>query len=91
MTNAVPQHDSPPTALLPPGAPVLTPEGPGTVFTVHVGDMQGARAAEVRAVGVATGPCDAAELRAAGADVILSSLTEFPAWLANYRTTAHLS
>ncbi len=48
----------------------------------HVGDMRGARAAGVLAVGVPTGPCDADELRAAGADVILRDLTEFPDWLA---------
>ncbi|WP_280394298.1 hypothetical protein [Nocardia brasiliensis] len=33
---AAPQHDSPPTALLPVGTLVLTPEGPGTVFTAHI-------------------------------------------------------
>ncbi|THA73297.1 HAD family hydrolase, partial [Streptomyces sp. A0642] len=33
------------------------------------------------------GPCDEAELRAAGADVILTSLTEFPAWLDAYTAT----
>jgi phosphoglycolate phosphatase len=47
----------------------------------HAGDMRGARAAGVTAVGVTTGPCDAAELRAAGADVVLDDLTEFPDWL----------
>ncbi|MEV0251455.1 HAD hydrolase-like protein [Nocardia sp. NPDC050712] len=52
----------------------------------HIGDMQGARAAEVCAVGVTTGPCDGAELRAAGADVVLNDLTEFPAWLDTYRS-----
>ncbi|WP_406276053.1 HAD hydrolase-like protein [Nocardia sp. NBC_00881] len=48
----------------------------------HVGDMRGARAAGVVAVGVTTGPCAADELRAAGADVVLADLTEFPGWLA---------
>ncbi|GAB2668373.1 HAD family hydrolase [Nocardia goodfellowii] len=52
----------------------------------HTGDMHGARAAEVHAVGVSTGPCDAAELRAAGADVVLTDLTEFPDWLTGYRS-----
>jgi phosphoglycolate phosphatase len=33
-------------------------------------------------VAVATGPHDADELLAAGAAVVLSSLAEFPAWLA---------
>lgn len=35
-------------------------------------------------MGVTTGPCDAAELREAGADVVLNDLTEFPAWLEGY-------
>ena len=34
-----------------------------------------------RSVGVATGPVSADELRDAGADVVLTDLTEFPAWL----------
>ncbi|MFI6880461.1 HAD family hydrolase [Streptomyces sp. NPDC050400] len=50
----------------------------------HVGDVRGARTANALSVGVTTGPCDAAELRAAGADVILADLTEFPAWLDRY-------
>ncbi|MEV5607931.1 HAD family hydrolase [Streptomyces sp. NPDC052225] len=50
----------------------------------HVGDVRGARAAGALSVGVTTGPCDAAELRAAGADVVLGNLTEFPAWLESY-------
>ncbi|MFD0364947.1 HAD family hydrolase [Nocardia sp. GCM10030253] len=50
----------------------------------HAGDMRGARAAGVTAVGVTTGPCDADELRAAGADVVLDNLTEFPDWLTEF-------
>lgn len=50
----------------------------------HVGDVRGARIAGALSVGVTTGPCDAEELRTAGADVILPSLTEFPAWLRSY-------
>ncbi|MFF3845877.1 HAD family hydrolase [Streptomyces sp. NPDC002328] len=50
----------------------------------HVGDVRGARAAGALSVAVATGPCDARELKAAGADVVLADLTEFPAWLAEY-------
>ncbi|NEC37501.1 HAD family hydrolase, partial [Streptomyces rubrogriseus] len=38
-----------------------------------------------RSVAVASGPCDAGELRAAGADVVLTDLTAFPEWLATYR------
>ncbi|MFD7721169.1 HAD family hydrolase [Streptomyces sp. NPDC059814] len=50
----------------------------------HTGDVRGARAADALSVGVTTGPCAAAELREAGADVVLSSLTEFPDWLNGY-------
>ncbi|TLG09820.1 HAD family hydrolase [Nocardia cyriacigeorgica] len=50
----------------------------------HAGDMRGARAAGAYAVAVVTGPCSAEELRAAGADVVLADLTEFPAWLAAF-------
>jgi phosphoglycolate phosphatase-like HAD superfamily hydrolase len=44
-------------------------------------DIAAAIAAGAMAVGVATGPVPAAELAAAGADVVLTTLTEFPAWL----------
>lgn len=51
---------------------------------VYVGDtppdVVGARSVGVVAVGVATGPHPVSELRAAGADAVLGSLTEFPAW-----------
>lgn len=47
----------------------------------HGGDMLGAVSAGAVGVGVTTGPCDADTLLAAGADVVLSSLDEFPAWL----------
>lgn len=50
----------------------------------HTGDVRGARTADALSVAVATGPCDAAELRAAGADVVLADLTRFPAWLDSY-------
>lgn len=50
----------------------------------HLGDIVGARRADAVAVGVATGPYGADELRAAGADVVLADLTEFPAWLAGH-------
>ena len=50
----------------------------------HIGDVRGARAADAVSVAVATGPCDAEELREAGADVVLASLTELPAWLEAY-------
>ncbi|MFG2227007.1 HAD family hydrolase [Streptomyces sp. NPDC048644] len=50
----------------------------------HTGDVRGARAADALSVAVAAGPCDAGELRAAGADVVLDDLTAFPAWLRRY-------
>lgn len=56
---------------------------------VYVGDtvpdIEAARLAGARAVGVTTGPVPADELRAAGADVVLATLTEFPAWLGTWR------
>ena len=55
--------------------------------TAYVGDsppdMAAASAAGVRAVGVATGSFSGDDLARAGADVVLDSLTGFPAW---YRT-----
>jgi phosphoglycolate phosphatase len=47
----------------------------------HVADMVAARAAGVPGIGVATGPCSADELRAAGAAHVLADLTTFPALL----------
>jgi phosphoglycolate phosphatase len=53
---------------------------------VYVGDtpndVKAGLGAGVAVVGVATGPYPATELRDAGATVVLSSLAEFPAWLA---------
>ncbi|MET9852914.1 HAD family hydrolase [Streptomyces sp. NPDC006450] len=53
----------------------------------HVGDVRGARTAGAVSVTVPTGPCPESELRAAGADVVLTDLTELPAWLAEYERT----
>lgn len=47
----------------------------------HAGDMVGAVAGGAHAVGVLTGPANEAVLRAAGADVILPDLIDFPQWL----------
>ncbi len=57
---------------------------------VYVGDtppdMDAARIAGAIAVGVPSGPFSTAELEAAGADIVLGSLVEFPGWLtANVR------
>ncbi len=50
----------------------------------HTGDVRGAHTAGALSVAVATGPCGADELRAAGADVLLGDLTDFPSWLDRY-------
>jgi phosphoglycolate phosphatase len=56
---------------------------------VYVGDtpndVRAGIAGGAVALAVATGPHDADELSAAGASVVLSSLAEFPAWLAARR------
>ncbi|GGN14041.1 hydrolase [Streptomyces fuscichromogenes] len=69
-------------------AVALLEHGAGVYVGDHVGDVRGARTAGALSVAVATGPCDAEELRAAGADVVLGDLTELPAWLAGYRADA---
>ena len=56
--------------------------------SIYVGDTPadiiGARSAGATAVCVATGPHDAQELRDAGADAVLDSLEQFPAWLSGH-------
>ncbi|MFI9504029.1 HAD family hydrolase [Nocardia sp. NPDC052566] len=69
-------------------AGALREQGASVYVGDHIGDMRGARAAGVVAVGVTTGPCDAAELRSAGADVVLADLTEFPDWFADFDRAA---
>ncbi|MGH3311840.1 MAG: HAD family hydrolase [Streptomyces sp.] len=60
--------------------------GAGVYVGDHTGDVRGAKTAGALSVAVPTGPCDAAELRAAGADVVLEDgLIGFPAWFARYR------
>jgi phosphoglycolate phosphatase len=66
----------------------LREHGAGVYVGDHLGDIRGARTAEAVAIGVATGPYGVAELRAAGADVVLTDLTEFPAWLRGYAASA---
>ncbi|MEV7870023.1 HAD family hydrolase [Streptomyces sp. NPDC088124] len=53
----------------------------------HTGDVRGARTAGALSVAVPTGPCGEEELRTAGADVVLTDLTAFPAWLETYAST----
>lgn len=47
----------------------------------HVADMQAGVLAGVPAIGVTSGPCSAAELRAAGAHAVFEDLHPFPAFL----------
>ncbi|EST27850.1 HAD family hydrolase [Streptomyces roseochromogenus] len=68
-------------------AEALREYGAGVYVGDHVGDVRGARTAGVLSLAVATGPCTADELRAAGADVVLDDLSAFPDWLTGYRTT----
>ena len=51
----------------------------------HPADVLAARAGHALSVTVATGPASAEDLAAAGADVVLHSLEDFPAWLDDYR------
>lgn len=63
-------------------AEALLAHGASLYVGDHIGDMLGAVSAGVYPVGVLTGPCDEAELRAAGARLVLPDLTGFPAVLA---------
>ncbi|GGM03241.1 hydrolase [Streptomyces fumigatiscleroticus] len=67
-------------------AQALREHGASVYVGDHLGDIRGARAAGAYSVAVATGPCSAGELRAAGADVVLGDLTEFPRWLSDHRS-----
>ncbi|MEE1929627.1 haloacid dehalogenase-like hydrolase [Streptomyces sp. TRM 70351] len=69
-------------------AEALRAHGAAVYVGDHTGDVRGARAAGALSVAVVTGPCPAAELRAAGADVVLPDLTAFPAWLERYASAA---
>ncbi|MGZ4615688.1 MAG: ATP-dependent sacrificial sulfur transferase LarE [Actinomycetes bacterium] len=62
-------------------AEALLEHGASVYVGDHLGDIDGARAANALSVAVPTGPISADELRAAGADVVLEDLGGFPAWL----------
>jgi uncharacterized protein len=62
-------------------AAALREHGASVYVGDHVYDVEGARAAGALSVSVATGGCTEDELRAAGTDVVLGSLADFPAWL----------
>jgi phosphoglycolate phosphatase len=53
----------------------------------HVGDITGALGAGAVAVGVATGPTSAADLAAAGADVVLDDLTGYSGFWRHWQET----
>ncbi len=57
----------------------------------HEADMVSAKAAGAVAVAVLSGAHSAAELRAAGADVVLGSMTEFADWYAEHLLTVRLA
>ncbi|MFI6285887.1 HAD family hydrolase [Streptomyces sp. NPDC051018] len=65
-------------------AEALREHGASVYVGDHIGDVRGAHTAGALSVAVPTGPCSADELRAAGADVVIGDLTEFPAWLREY-------
>ena len=53
---------------------------PAKPSTPSVGRLAAGLSAGVRAIGVATGSFTAAELRRAGAELVLGTMEEFPAW-----------
>jgi uncharacterized protein len=57
----------------------------------HVLDVAGARVAGAVSVAVATGPCSAVDLSAAGADVVLDDLTQFPQWFEEHLLETRLA
>jgi len=59
-------------------AKVLRSEGAHVYVGDHVHDMDAAGSADAVGVGIATGPSSEAELLAAGAAVVLTSLLQFP-------------
>ncbi|GAB2543639.1 HAD family hydrolase [Nocardia heshunensis] len=63
---------------------VLRERGAQIYVGDHLGDVRAAKVADAVSVAVTTGPYAAEELSAAGADVVLDDLTEFPAWLAGH-------
>jgi phosphoglycolate phosphatase len=60
---------------------LLRAEGAHVYVGDHPGDVEAAQVGGALAVAVATGPHTPGQLRAAGADVVLADLREFPAWL----------
>jgi pyridinium-3,5-biscarboxylic acid mononucleotide sulfurtransferase len=69
----------------------LSARAAGVYVGDHVLDVEGARAAGATSVAVSTGPCSAADLAAAGADVVLPDLHAFAAWLEEHLLTTRLA
>ena len=69
---------------------VLRREDVGIYVGDHVHDVEGARAAGALSVSVLTGGCTREELEAAGTDVVLEGLEEFPAWLDEHLLSTRL-
>lgn len=67
----------------------LRDEGAWVYVGDHPGDMQAARGAGAVAVAVTTGAHDEDAMRAAGADVVLASITDFAPWYERVRGTRH--
>lgn len=65
-------------------ADILRAEGATIYVGDHIHDMEAARSAGVIGLGISTGPSSAKELRAEGAVAVLTSLSEFPAWLSTH-------
>jgi phosphoglycolate phosphatase len=65
-------------------ADALVAHGAAIYVGDHPADVLAARAADAFAVTVASGPASPQELADAGADVVLDSLYDFPAWLDDY-------
>ena len=72
-------------------AEALRREGATVYVGDHVHDVAGARAAGALSVSVLTGGCTREELLAAGTDVVLEHLGEFPAWLEEHLLTTRLA
>nr|MCW2727836.1 haloacid dehalogenase [Aeromicrobium sp.] len=66
-------------------ADVLRAEGAATYVGDHIHDMEAAQSSGAFGVGVATGPCTADELTAAGAGIVLDGLGQLARWFDSAR------
>jgi uncharacterized protein len=70
---------------------VLREHGASIYVGDHIHDVEGAKAAGAFSISVLTGGCTREELIAAGTDLVLTDLREFPAWLEEHLLTARLA